>query len=562
MKLKKIFALLLVVCMTAALLAGCGGNSAGSDTANTTPADTAPATSDTGADTAPASSDASAPADTAPAASGKTQLNVVSDMLSQPNIHDLNGSWGVVRLGLAETLVRFGEDSSYQPWLATSWEVADDNLTWTFHLQEGVKFSNGADMTATKVKESIEYLYEVQDPANGGVGDIQSFMTYTSITADDAANTVTIVTAEPTADMPGVMAYPLTAIIDAEATRGRDMLLEGPIGTGPYVVTSYTDGHDYQLAKNPYYWDGEVPFETVNYVKVAEESSRYNALLDGSADIATHIQASNLPALESAGYAVSNVSGARDGYFHVNFEGPMGNDALRKAVFMAIDDETVCDITTGGSYTAGYTPLAPIFTQWGGADIPDVTAYNPEEAMKILDEAGIKDTDGDGWRELDGQNILLTYITVTGRQMADIAQAHATLIQAIGVNCEVKVVESQGDYMKSGTFDMVNSNEMIVPTGDPVNFLSHWYSESGTGYNYARYSNPDFDKAFEALKTEMDVSKRNECVKQLQQIMVDDSVLLLGGYYNFNICSAPTVTGVVQPPCDFYWITKDIKPAA
>lgn len=177
MKLKKIFALLLVVCMTAALLAGCGGNSAGSDTANTTPADTAPATSDTGADTAPASSDASAPADTAPAASGKTQLNVVSDMFSQPNIHDLSPSWFVVRLGLAETLVRFGEDSSYQPWLATSWEVADDNLTWTFHLQEGVKFSNGADMTATKVKESIEYLYEVQDPANGGVGDIQSFMT-------------------------------------------------------------------------------------------------------------------------------------------------------------------------------------------------------------------------------------------------------------------------------------------------------------------------------------------------------------------------------------------------
>jgi peptide/nickel transport system substrate-binding protein len=203
MKLKKIFALLLVVCMTAALLAGCGGNSAGSDTANTTPA-----SSDTGADTAPASSDASAPADTAPAASGKTQLNVVSDMFSQPNIHDLSPSWFVVRLGLAETLVRFGEDSSYQPWLATSWEVADDNLTWTFHLQEGVKFSNGADMTATKVKESIEYLYEDQDPANGGVGAAMTFMTYTSITADDAANTVTIVTTEPVPDMPGVMAYP------------------------------------------------------------------------------------------------------------------------------------------------------------------------------------------------------------------------------------------------------------------------------------------------------------------------------------------------------------------
>ena len=98
-----------------------------------------------------------------------------------------------------------------------------------------------------KVKESIEWLYEVQDPANGGVGDIQGFMKFTSISADDAAGTVTIVTEKPQADMPGVMAYPLMAIIDAEATRTRDMLLDGPVCTGPYAIESYTDGHDFQL---------------------------------------------------------------------------------------------------------------------------------------------------------------------------------------------------------------------------------------------------------------------------------------------------------------------------
>ena len=481
MKLKKLFVILLAICMAASLLTGCGGGS--------TPAPSG--------DSAAPSGDSAAPSG-APAASGKTSLNIVADWAGVPNPYDLNASWTCMRIGLTEALVR----------LADSWSVADDDLTWTFVLHPGIKFQNGEDLTATKVKESIEALYDAQNPDNGGAGDVLTFMEYTSITADDAAGTVTIV------------------------------------------------------AKNPNYWDGEVPFETVSWVCVPEPGSRYQALLDGSADVASHIQASDLPALKDAGFNISNVSGARDGYYHVNFEGPMGNDALRKAVFMAIDDETVCNITTGGSYTAGYTPLAPIYTQWGGDKIPDNTAYDPAGAMKILDDAGIVDSDNDGWRELDGKKVELTYVSNSSRQMNEISQAHASLIQAIGIDCKVQTVDSQGDYMRSGNFDMVNSNEIIIATGDPTNFLSHWYTGSGTGYNYSRYSNPDFDKVFEQLKTEMNTEKRYELIAELNRILTEDCVVLLGGYYNFNICSASTVTGAVNPPCDFYWLTKDIKPAA
>ena len=544
--MKKTLAILLVLCLILGTLCACGSSG------GTTPADGGSGQS----------GKADGGSSSGQQASGKTQLNIAADWAGVPNPYDLNASFTCMRIGVTEGLVRFADDSTYQPWLADSWSVADDDLTWTFVLHPGIKFSNGADLTATKVKESLEALYEAQDPDNGGAGDVLTFMEYTSITADDAAGTVTIVTKEPVPDMPGVLAYPLFAISDAKANAERDLLVEGPVGTGPYMVKSYTTDHDYQLVKNPDYWDGEVPFETVSYVCVSEPGSRYQALLDGSADVATHIQASDLSALESAGYTVSNVSGSRTGYYHVNFEGPMGNDALRRAVFMAIDDETVCNITTGGSYTPGYTPLSPIYTQWGGDQIADNTAYNPEQAMKILDDAGIVDTDGDGWRELDGENIKLTYITNTSRQMGEISQAHASLIQAIGIDCEAQIVDSQGDYMRSGNFDMVNSNEIIIATGDPTNFLSHWYTGSGTGYNYSRYSNPEFDATYEQLKTEMDTAKRNELLKKLQEILVEDNVVLLGGYYNYNICSSAEVTGAYNPPCDFYWLTKDIKPAA
>ena len=553
MKTKKIIALILSLVLLAALLAGCGGSSApaSTDSGSSAPA---PDSGSSSSGTQASSGGSSAPA--------KTQLNVVSDLFSQPNIHDLNASWFVVRIGMAECLVKDGDDGSYQPWLAKSWEVADDDLTWTITLQDGVKFANGADMTATKVKESIEYLYEVQDPANGGVGDIQGFMTFSSITADDAANTVTIVTEKPQADMPGVLAYPLMAIIDAEATRARDMLLEGPVCTGPYVIASYTDGHDYQLTANPYYWAGKVPFETVSFLKVAEGNARLSALLDGSADVATHIQASDLPTLEAAGGIVSNVAGARTGYYHINFEGKLGNDALRKAIHMAIDDETIAAITTGGSYTAGYSPLSPIFTSWGGDKIADPSPYDPEGAMKLLDEAGVVDSNGDGWREFEGQEFQLTYITASNRQMGDIAQAHAELIKEIGVNCNVQIVDSVGDYMRSGNFDLVGSNEMVMPTGDPKNFLSHWYGKAGTGYNYSRYANPEVDALYEQLEVEMDRAKRDELISGMNRILTEDDVLMLGGYYNFNICSTSAVTGAYNPTCDFYWVTADIKPAA
>lgn len=86
-------------------------------------------------------------------ATEKTQLNVATEICNSQQITwDLNASWFVVRWGVGECLVKNGDDGSYQPWLATEWSVADDELTWTFKLRDDVKFSNGKPMTATSVK--------------------------------------------------------------------------------------------------------------------------------------------------------------------------------------------------------------------------------------------------------------------------------------------------------------------------------------------------------------------------------------------------------------------------
>jgi peptide/nickel transport system substrate-binding protein len=527
----------MVICLTLSLLAGCVGNASG-------------ATGDE-VSTASAVADDSVPA-------GKTQLNVAVELFSfvlEPSV-DWE-SWYVMRYGAGETLVRYGKGGVFEPWLAESWEVASDDLTWTFKLRKGVKFSNGEDMTATKVVQSIARLFELEDPANGGKGNPQGHFTYTSITADDAANTVTIVTTSPVPDMPGCMAYPWTLIIDVDGSADRDIATEGPICTGPYAFASFTQDSDVQMVKNKYYWDGEAPFETVNIMKVVEPSTRTMALQDGSVDMALNIFAADREILTQAGgFTINKVAGSRTGYAHINMESELGNDVLRRAVMMAIDGQTIADVITNGAYTYGYA-VVPSSLNFGYDKLTYQFNYAPTEAARILDEAGIVDSDGDGYRELNGAMIDLNYPVTSNRQMHTIAQAQATQLESIGIKCTVQVTENQSEILNNHMFDLCNSNEVTTPTGDPAKFLRHWYSTSDD--NYSNYNNPKYDAIFDSLSAEFDPEARKEYMTQLQQILLDDAAVLVYGYFNYNICTVDTLTGVNVNANDFYWVVKDIK---
>lgn len=488
-------------------------------------------------------------------AADKTQLNVATEICNSQQITwDLNASWFVVRWGVGECLVKNADDGSYQPWLATEWEVADDNLTWTFKLRDDVKFSNGNPMTATSVKESIEYVY-----ANDENKDINSFMEYSEIVADDEAGTITIVTTNPVPDMPGVMAYPMMVVFDVEATtaEGRDPILDGIIGTGPYAYASFTQDHDVQLVKNENYY-GEVPFETVNVQIMSESSNRLAALQDGSADMAINISSADRNILAAdPNNTVSLVSGARTGFYHMNMNGVLGNESLRKAVLMAYDKETICNISTQGSYTPGYTMVSPVL-DFGGAEIEDATPYDVEAANALLDEAGIVDNDGNGIRELDGADVVLQIKTQTNRQLDVMSAAIAENMKAIGIGAEVSPYAAQSDELSAGQFDLGSSNNMIIPTGDPTNSLRYWVSDSSN--NFSGYNNPEFDAKYAELTGTMDQETRKALIKDLQEMINADAAVLVGGYYNFNICSNANVSGVHNPTCDFYWITSEIVP--
>lgn len=489
-----------------------------------------------------------------------------------------NAAWQGMRWGITECLFKFNDDASVQPLLCDTYEVSDDHMTWTFHIRDGVLFSNGDPCDAQAVADSLNRLFTVCQGADYSSTPNQ-YIDMAGIEADTAANTVTIVTNVPYADLTGPLCFPFYSIIDVDGDL-TDADHPGGyatsiIATGPYALDSFDElSKSGELVANENYWGGEVPYGSVTMTFIEDDSTKAMALQSGDIDLTENVTTisdlQNLSADDS--YYVSMKSGVRSGFAYVNFNGVLANDDLRHAVFMAIDGQTLCDVTVGGMYTYGPGVL-PSSLSYADENLDNPYAYDPEAAAAILDEAGIVDSDGNGIRELDGQDVVLNFVTYKNRCLDIFAEAIMTQLSAIGIGVNVNSTDSDTNWMmmQAGQYDLLNQNWTTVGTGDPTAFLLNWYGKGGENFygednteasNYCHYDNEEFDRLYEQFTQSLDNEERNDLVVQMEQILVNDCAVLVHGYYNSTMISnASKVAGADIPAFDYYWLTTDIKPA-
>lgn len=467
-----------------------------------------------------------------------------------------NAAWCVSRYGIGEALFRFDDQMEADYYLCDDYSVNDEHTEWTFHIREGVKFSNGKELTASAVVDSIEYMYEQEKSGKGSTAPSQ-YMVYDSIKADDEARTVTIKTSKAYADLTKALAHPFFSILDMESD-----LASKPIGTGPYAIDKYDTGVSIAMNANEHYWKEDVPYEKLNVIFIEDSTTKAMALQNGDVDVVENINTANdLKTLkDSDDFNVSETVGVRIGFAYINQKGILKNDDLRQAILTAIDDDTLCKVTVGGLYDAGASVL-PSTLDYGSDKLKDETPYDEEKANKILDDANIVDTDGDGYRELDGKNIELNFLTYDSRNLPDFAEGVASQLEKIGVKVNVKKTDADTEWnmLVSGEYDLLNTNWMTVQDGDPYGYLDNWYGKSNA--NYCGYQNDEYDKIYEALSTEMDEEKRKDMIQELQQILIDDSAVMVHGYYKSNMSSDKSVAGANISVADYYWISTAIKPA-
>lgn len=461
-------------------------------------------------------------------------------------------SWVITRYGVGENLVRFDENAQIAPLLAESYEVSEDGLTWTFKIREDVKFSNGDDMTPELVKASLDRTFELSDRA-------KTFFKPSSIEVD--GQNIKIKTDEVVATLPGCLADPLFLIINTKVDNS-NIVMEGPIGTGPYVFESFDPTIDAVVTKNENYWGGEVPLNKVTFKCIADQSTRSMALQAGEIQVAYNLKAENkVDFADTEKYEIQELESLRSTFAFMNQKGALGDIKLRQALISALDRETYTQSLLEGGAKIGKAPVPPTL-DYGFDELVDENSFDPERAKALLEEAGYVDINGDGFVETPtGEPLNLNFVIYTSRaELGVYAQAAQVNLKEVGINVTLNTVsyETLLDIRDSGQYDLLIWNVLAANTGDPEKYLrENWHSEAVS--NTTGYSNPEVDRMLDELSKTIDSNARRDLIKQIQQIIMNDAATVFFGYETTFLYSSKDVTSVKMYPMDYYWLTTDLK---
>lgn len=482
---------------------------------------------------------------------GELKNIVVGLNLYQTNLDpalEWNG-WYVSMYGIGETLVKFNENMEIEPLLAESWKKVDD-LTWQFHIREGVKFQNGTPLTADSVKLSMERALNANPRT-------QEMLNVNSIAAD--GQELTITTKAPHTTLLGSLADPINSIIDTNVAE--DTIAKAPVGTGPFKIKSYTEGAEVVVERYDDYWDGKALINQATFKYIKDDNTRSMALQSGEIDVANNVSINNLPLFEDeSNYVISTTTSLRIVMSYFNFNNEFLKDpAVRKAIALGVDREAYANTLLKGTAVAATGPF-PGSLPFGDKGLAGYK-YDPAEATKILKDAGYSDTDGDGIVEKDGKKLALNIaVFPTRAEIPVIGEAMQAQLKEIGIDVSLQSYESVNPILKSGEFDLCLYNVNTATTGDPQSFLElHFRTDGST--NYGKYSNANVDSLIDEYKNEYDTEKRYDIATKVQQILIDDNGALFLVTPMSNRVRKSTVVGMDAYPIDFYMLDNkvDIK---
>ena len=430
-----------------------------------------------------------------------------------------------VTVNLYETLLNFGEqDTTIQPGLAKEWST-DDGLTYTFKLQEGVKFHDGTDFNAEAVVKNFERW------ANG---DADKFPYYNSmfggfkgdeghviesVTAD-GDHTVIIKLKREQAPFLKNIAMSMFAIASPTAfEKGDDQFERNPVGTGPFQFVEWKSNDSITIEKFDGYWQEGLPkLDKIIFRSIPDNSARLNALIAGEIDLADGINPADGEKIEgNADLQLIERPSMNVGYLGLTVtRPPFDKKEVRQAMNHAIDKETIIESFFEGKANIAKNPMPPSIS--GYNDDIEGYDYNPEKAKELLAKAGYPD----GFEmELWAMPVPRPYMP-DGAKVAEVIQSN---LADIGVKAKIVSYEwpTYLDKASKGEADAFMLG-WTGDNGDADNFLYVLLDEDNIGSNnYTYFKNTEMHDLFIQAQTEVDEDKRNELYKKAQEIIHEEA---------------------------------------
>ncbi|MEX1080348.1 MAG: ABC transporter substrate-binding protein [Homoserinimonas sp.] len=408
---------------------------------------------------------------------------------------------------MCEGLVRLSDELEIEPALASSFEQTSPT-TWSFSLRDGVTFWDGSPLTADDVVASLNR--SVSDPASYWTGYLDSIE---SVHADDAS-TVSIELNKPDNIFLELMTTSAGAVSSADALSlaGADYgsASAGVMCTGPFQFTKWNRGESIQLTAFEDYWDGAPSTQHLTLKWLSDESNLTQALATGEIDGSFVAPYSGVDTLKNseAGSLVFGSSSIKLMLMPTEKEGPLHNPMVRRAILLATDRQAIATSALAGAALPGESYLAPYWSEnrdaWDEAYAGFQSDFDEGEAQELIDESG-------------ESNITLNVAIPSNQSYINTANAMVQMLAEVGIKMQVKVLtsaendalwfdpelRSNYDGFIAGTFSVIPNpiEQMLYVTDDHV-------------YNYGKYVNPEFEKAFElARHAEDPVVALNEAIK-------------------------------------------------
>ncbi len=581
---KRVLALLLAATMVFGL-AACGGSDSGTATDNAGDAATTDdaAATDDGADSedAGATDDAAQTEGDTTASTGEKILSVQVGPNPETIDPALNSAvdGGNMLLHSFECLLAVDQDGKLIPGQAETWETSEDGLTWTFHLRDGLKWSDGTDLTANDFVYSWKrvcdpmvaapYAETVLGMVAGYEDAITGDLDALQVVAQDDKTLVVTLNAPCSffgslaafATLSPVQQATIDANGDAWATSAETYISNGPFYVSEWVPSSYI-----MMSKNPNYWNADaIKLDGIKFNLIEDSNAAYSAYQTGEVLFIKDVPTEEIPTLSgNPDFYVDPIIGTY--YLSVNCnKEPFNDPAVRKALSLAIDREYVAGTLMQGTYSAASNFMGPGWidtdgTQFmdnanGGVPYIDTANYeaNLAEAKKILADAGYPD--GEGLPSI-------TYSTNDAGYHKVVAEYLQQAWGELGVDLNVDIVEwaSFTPMRRNGDYD-ASRNGWVGDYSDPSNMLDLLYSTNGN--NDGKFSNADYDAAMELSRTTLDAAERSEALHKAEDILMEETACIPVAYYNDFWLQSDKITGSWHSPYGYwYFMYADIADGA
>ena len=568
MKMKNIAAVAMAGCM-AASLAACGGSASSAASTETSTA---------------ASTEAATGEESTGTASGFTvQYGPNPETLDPALNSSIDGANTLITV--FEPLLLIDQNNEVIPGQAESYTVSDDGLVWTFTMRDGLKWSDGSDLTAKDFEYSFKRLaapdtaapyaetvvgmidgYEdaVGNPDADGNMTTEPDFDALNVVASEDGKTLTVTLSYPCAYFDKLAAFAAMSPVQQATVEanGDAWCTEADtyVCNGPYYISDWIPSERIVLTKNPNYvggWDSsKIVSDTITLLLLEDSSAAYAAYNSGEAQLIKDVPTDEIPSLTKAedggDFYVDTILGTY--YLSLNDQKEPFNDVnVRKALSLAIDRDYVANTIMQGTYTPAYNLVGPGIVDENGmfydnanggkTYISEDYEANLEAAKQALADAGYPN--GEGFPVIE-------YSTNDAGYHTPVAEYLQQAWGELGITVNINKVEwaSFTPMRRAGDYD-ASRNGWVMDYNDPSNMIELF--TTGNGNNDGKYSSADFDAAVEASKV-ADKSVHFQKLHEAEDILMNDYACIPVAYYNDFWLQSPSLKGTWHSPYGYWYL--------